>query len=191
MLYEPVRLSSECYQMAKTKILKSLRAVEHYLKKRGWNATSAIYRHAKAGLIIPDPDGGYTIQAALAYAHNHLRKLSDEDKENMPRIPEAVAPDRLSMAKRLAEAKKLAAQARHWERKTEILEGEWIKASVLDRALAQRAAMFKGDIENFIRSHASEMCHLVDGDDLKIPDLIDFWLEKSSIWLGRYADVRS
>jgi len=174
----------------KPKRLKSLRAVENYLKGKGWNATSAIYRHVKAGLIKKDGQGGYTTQAALAYAHNHLRKLSDEDKEELPQIPETPGPDRLAMAKRMAEAKKLAAQARHWERKTEILEAEWVKASVLDRALAQRAAMFKGDIENFIRSHASEMCHLVDGDDLKIPDLIDFWLERSAIWLGRYADVR-
>jgi len=63
-----------------TKKLKSLRAVEHYLKKKGWNATSAIYRHAKAGLLKPTRDGGYTTQAALAYAHNHLRKISEQEK---------------------------------------------------------------------------------------------------------------
>jgi len=170
-----------------TKRLKSLRAVEHYLKKKGWNATSAIYRHAKAGLIKQNGQGGYTTQAALAYAHNHLRKISEQEKEEMPAVPAAVMPDQLSMAKRVAEAKKLSAQARHWERKTEILEADWIKADALEKALAQRAATFKSDIENFIRANASEMTHIVGGDDMLIPDLIEFWLEKSEVWLGRYA----
>ena len=171
-----------------TKKLKSLRAVEHYLKKKGWNATSAIYRHAKAGLLKPTRDGGYTTQAALAYAHNHLRKISEQEKIEMPAVPDPVMPDKLTMAKRVAEAKKLSAQARHWERKTQILEADWVKAETLEKALAQRAATFKSDIENFIRSHASEMCHIVEGNDIKIPDLIDYWLEKSEVWLGRYAN---
>lgn len=171
-----------------TKKLKSLRAVEHYLKQKGWNATSAIYRHAKAGLLKPNKDGGYTTQAALAYAHNFLKKISEQEKAEMPPIPEPVMPDKLSMARRVAEAKKLAAQARLYERKAEIQEQQWVKADTLEKALAQRAATFKSDIENFIRSHASEMCHIVDGNDIKIPDLIDFWLEKSEVWLGRYAN---
>ena len=170
------------------KTLRSLRAVEHYLKKKGWAASSAIYRHAKAGLIQPSKNGGgYTVQAALAYAHNHLSKLTEQKKEDLGAVPDPVAPDRLTVAKRVAEAKKLAAQARLYERKAEIQEKEWLPADTLEKALAQRAATFKSDIENFIRSHASEMVHLVEGDDLKIPDLIDYWLEKSEVWLGRYA----
>jgi len=171
------------------KKLKSLRAVEHYLKKKGWNATSAIYRHAKAGFLKQNTNGGgYTTQAALAYAHNHLRKISDKEIEDLPPVPEAVLPDRLVMAKRIAEAKKIQAQARLYERRADIQEKQWMPADTLEKALAQRAATFKSDIENFIRANASEMCHIVEGNDLMIPDLIDFWLEKSEIWLGRYAN---
>ena len=64
----------------------------------------------------------------------------------------------------------------------------YVDKSIMETVLAQRAAIFKSDIENFIRSHASEMVHLAEGDDLKIPDVIAFWLEKSELWLGRYAD---
>ena len=172
------------------KRLRSLRAVQHYLRTKGYNCTTQIYTHAKEGKLKSHTEGGYTVQAALSYAKAFLERLPEEKKKNMnplaPPIP--MAPDKVTMAKRVAEAKKLAAQARLYERKAQIQEGEWVKADTLEKALAQRAATFKSDIENFIRSHASEMCHIVDGNDIKIPDLIDFWLEKSEVWLGRYAN---
>ena len=171
------------------KRLRSLRAVQHYLKTKGYNCTTQIYTHAKEGKLKSHSEGGYTVQAALSYAKAFLERLPEEKKKNLkPLAPAApMGPDKVTMAKRVAEAKKLAAQARLYERKAQIQEGEWVRADTLEKALAQRAAIFKSDIENFIRSNASEMCHIVEGDDMRIPDLISFWLERFEILLGRYA----
>ena len=172
--------------MAKQKPLKNLLSVIKYLESNGWQVSkSAVYRHRKAGLIKPDKGKQFSIKLVQQYAHNHLSKFKADDKPD-----ENVTGDQIAHAKRIAELKKLDGQARHWVAKAKVEEGGYIKKSLFERSLAQRAAIFKSDIEAFIRSYSSEMIHLVDGDDLKTPDLIDFWLEKSSVWLGRYTDAR-
>jgi hypothetical protein len=181
--------------MAKQKPLKNLLSVIKYLEANGWQVSkSAVYRHRKAGLIVPDVGKQFSIKLVNQYAHNHLTKFKADDKPDkvtlLPPTVKQITGDQIAHAKRVAELKKLDGQARHWVAKAKVEEGNYIKKDLFERSLAQRAAIFKSDIEAFIRSYASEMIHLVDGDDVKTPDLIDFWLEKSAVWLGRYTDAR-
>jgi hypothetical protein len=178
--------------MPKQKPLKNLLSVIKYLESNGWQVSkSAVYRHRKAGLIVPDVGKQFSIKLVNQYARNHLTKFKADDKPNeIPVVRQQITGDQIAHAKRVAELKKLDGQARHWVAKAKVEEGAYIKKDLFERSLAQRAAIFKSDIEAFIRSYASEMIHLVDGDDLKTPDLIDFWLEKSAVWLGRYTDAR-
>ena len=178
--------------MPKQKPLKNLLSVIKYLETNGWQVSkSAVYRHRKAGLIKPDKGKQFSIKLVQQYAHNHLSKFKADDRpDEIPEPKQNVTGDQIAHAKRIAELKKLDGQARHWVAKAKVEEGGYIKKSLFERSLAQRAAIFKSDIEAFIRSYASEMIHLVDGDDVKTPDLIDFWLEKSAVWLGRYTDAR-
>jgi hypothetical protein len=178
--------------MPKQKPLKNLLSVIKYLEANGWQVSkSAVYRHRKAGLIVPDVGKQFSIKLVNQYANNHLTKFKADDKpDEIPEIKTSITGDKIAHAKRIAELKKLDGQARHWVAKAKVEEGNYIKKDLFERSLAQRAAIFKSDIEAFIRSYASEMIHLVDGDDVKTPDLIDFWLEKSAVWLGRYTDAR-
>jgi hypothetical protein len=171
--------------------LKNLLTVLKYLKAAGWDISkSALYRHRDAGLLTPIKGKEFAVRDVEQYANNHLKKVGETHEDDpLPPVTK-ITPDRISLAKRVAEAKKLAAQARIAEARANVDEGGYVKTSLFERSLAQRAAIFKSDVESFIRSHASEMCHIVEGDDLKIPDLIDFWLEKSAVWIGRYTDAR-
>lgn len=165
-------------------VLKNIKAVVTYLNDAGWKASkSTVYRHHDEGKIRSEADGCFKTKAVEKYAKDWLKT-----KNGTGKISKKISP--LQNAKQAEETRRISAQADIAEMKAKILRGEYVERAAFERALAQRAAIFKSDIENFIRSHAGEMVHLVDGDSLKIPDLIDFWLKKAEGWLGRYSEDR-
>lgn len=168
----------------KPKSLKNILAVVEYLKslERYKVSQAGVYRHRDNGKLRPHEDGSYLTKDVDRYAATFLKR-----KDGSGGLRATAAPA-ISDEKAAAEARKVSAQAEHWEIKTKILRGEYVERSAFDAALARRAAIFKSDIENFIRSTSAEMIKMVSGDDLKAPDLIEFWLEASERWLVRYSD---
>ncbi len=165
--------------------LKNIPEVVTYLKDAGWKVTkSTVYRHRDQGRIGPQPNGLYLMVDVERYAHDFLKRadVSGGSRSKVVQVEQR--------EKKAAEARKVSAQADHWEIKTKILRGEYVERAVFERALARRAAVFKSDIENFIRNYAGEMIALVGGDATRAPDLIESWLEKSEQWLARYAEER-
>lgn len=158
-------------------------AVVAYLKglERYKVSQAAVYRHRDHGKLRPQPDGSFLVRDVDRYAATFL-KLRD-GSGGLTTRPPAIADDKAA-----AEARKVSAQAEHWEIKTRILKGEYVERVVFEAALARRASIFKSDIENFIRSNSAEMIKLVGGDDLKAPDVIEFWMEASERWMARYSD---
>jgi len=164
--------------------LKNLLEVVEFLKAAGWKVSkSAVYRHRDQGKIGPQVDGTFLISEVERYARDWLKMADGSGGRNKSRI-EPVA----QREKKQAEARKIAAQAEHWEIKTKILRGEYVERVAFERALARRAAVFKSDIENFIRNNSGEMIALAAGDATRAPDLIEFWLDKSEEWLTRYSE---
>ena len=169
----------------KNKNFQNIMEVVKYLRSAGWKATkSTVYRHREQGLIGPLPDGTYSRDDVQRYARDRLGRVSGAG----PAVRSKAAVDQDT--KSAAEARKVSAQAEHWEIKTKILRGEYVERSAFERALARRAAVFKSDIENFIRNNCGEMIAMVAGDATRMPDLIEFWLEQSENWLARYAEDR-
>ncbi len=159
-------------------VVKYLEGLDRYKVKQ-----ATVYRHKDHGKLRPQADGTFRISDVDRYAATFL-KLKDGSGGLRMRSPApAIADDKAA-----AEARKVSAQAEHWEIKTKILKGEYIERSAFEAALARRASIFKSDIENFIRSNSAEMIKLVSGDDLKAPDVIEFWLEASEKWLARYSE---
>jgi hypothetical protein len=162
--------------------LPNLLAVVDYLGKQGWSIKkSAVYKHQKEGKIRPGKDGRFRIQDVDAYAEKYLQRLDGSDP----------VLDSLQEKKLKADTQKAEAQARHWRLKTKIAEGLYIQRDEYERDLAARAAVFKLDIENFIRSQASEIIHIVEGDESKTGDLIEFMLDRAEGWLDRYTVKKS
>jgi hypothetical protein len=159
--------------------LPNVLAVSKYLDSLGYKATtSTIYRHRDVGKISPQSDGLFNTNTVEQYAAVFLKK-----KDAARISPTADATD-----KDVSTARKMAAQAEHWEIKTSILRGEYVERAAFERGLARRAAIFKSDIENFIRNNSGEMIALVAGDATRAPDVIDFWLNESEKWLARYSE---
>lgn len=161
---------------------KNLLEVVQYLQASGWKVTkSTVYRHRDQGKLGPLADGFFERSDIDRYARDWLKRLdgsgSDPGKSHQEQN-----------AKSEAETRKVSAQAEHWEIKTKILRGEYVERSAFERALARRAAVFKSDIENFIRNNSGEMIALVAGDATRSPDLIDYWLEHAEQWIDRYAE---
>jgi hypothetical protein len=148
--------------------LPNLLAVVEYFRDKGWKITkSPAYRHSNESKIRSQPDGTLLVTDAEKYARLFLKR-KDASKSGVPKKIES-----LQTNNQAAEAKKVAAQAKHWEIKTKILEGKFVDRAEFEWALAARASIFKTDMENFFRSQAGEMINLVQGDSLKALDLID------------------
>jgi Asp-tRNA(Asn)/Glu-tRNA(Gln) amidotransferase A subunit family amidase len=162
--------------------IQNLLKVVEYLKTAGWKVSkSVVYRHRSEGKIGPQSDGRYLPADVERYARDWLKQVDGSGGRSKVEPVE-------QREKKQAEARKLAAQADHWELKTKIMSGEYVERESYERNLAQRAAVFKRDIENFIRNYAGEMIALVAGDATRAPDVIEFWLDESERWLARYAE---
>jgi hypothetical protein len=159
-------------------VVKYLQGLERYKVSQ-----AAVYRHRDHGKLRPQPDGTFLVKDVDRYAGIFLKLKDGSGGLRAHQAAPAIADDKAA-----AEARKVSAQAEHWEIKTRILKGEYIERSAFEAALARRASIFKSDVENFIRSNSSEMIKLVGGDDLKAPDVIEFWLQASEKWLARYSE---
>lgn len=155
-------------------------AVVDYLKTRGWKIQkSSAYEHARQGKIRPQSDGTYDVKVVEKYARTFLKRC---DGQKIGGRLESIQEERFQ-----SEARKVKAQAEYCEIKTKIFAGSYVEREAFEHALAQRAAIFRNDIETFFRGTASDIIHMVGGNHGKTPDLIEFMFEKAGDWLSRYA----
>ncbi len=139
------------------------------------------YRHEKQGRIRKRTDGKFHLSDIEKYSR--FLKRADGTVQNDEL-------ETLQREKYQAEVKKLTSQAEHWELKTKIASKQYVPRDSFEHALAARAAIFKSDGEHFCMSEASGIIHLVGGDHLKVPQLVEFLLEAFRGWLARYAEQR-
>jgi hypothetical protein len=93
----------------------------------------------------------------------------------------------VAKVKALADAKRSQAMATLAEERAKRESGQYVPKADFDRALAQRALLFKMDLKNFAHAGAPEICAVVDGDHTLVPDLILLLLRKFEDFLDRYA----
>lgn len=162
---------------------RSITAVVKYLYDQGYKISDRTgYNHKHKGLIRPRADGKYYLSDVMAYAGaGHIQKLDGTR-------PEDSDPD--LERKRRAEAETAEYLARIHKVKAEALENRYIERFAFDKAISQRAALFKNDLETLARSKAPDMVSLVHGDTGHIPDLIEYLLSLFEQCLGRYAENR-
>lgn len=164
------------------KIFRNLRAVAVYLKDQGWKVSkSTVYDHHQTRKIRPREDGHFYLADVETYAGNYLKHKND---------PQVKTSDAIQRRRNEAEARKMEAQAKHWEIKAKVSAGAFVERDAFERALAQRAMLFKSDIMSFARSSAPKICRLVHGDSNLIPELTEYLLEHFAIFLNRYAEDR-
>ena len=192
------RALSDCLKIPSGKdfdsdsMFPNVASVVKWLDKNGWRGSvlgksvrSTVYSHAQSGRL-KSRQGLYLLGDILRYAEIHLKKM-DPASPSDARGQADDYDESLSRERAKADTEKAQAQAKLVKMKAEILTGKYIERAEFERALSARAAMFKQDLENFFRSMAGERVSRVDGDSIKIPDLIEFDIKHLESCLGRYG----
>jgi hypothetical protein len=162
--------------------LSNILTVVDYLTKAGWRLKkSTAYKHHEEGKLRPGKDGTYAIAKVDKYAATFLKKLDGTTNDEL---------DRFQANRAQAEMEKTKNQSEHWALRNKMLKGTLVEKGEFERALAQRAATLKVDMEAFIRSGAGGIIKLVGGKADKTPDLIEYMLDEAAGWLNRYAEER-
>lgn len=159
--------------------LKSVKEATDFITDQGYKLSApTLYRHLSENKLIRRAEG-FAPADLLRYADVFLKRVGDSQPGGQ--VYNAVEE------KQAAEARKVAAQAEHWELRTRILSNEYVERGAHEMALARRAMVFKSDGENFFRMAAGEIINMVKGDPTLAPELIDFCLTAFEGWLDRYC----
>lgn len=154
------------------------RQVHKHLEEIGVNVSlRSVYNHVKSGRLQKGGDGCFSAAAVEKYT----KALQSETNAS------SADPTTLS-EKHEADTRKAAAQARHWEIKTKILEGKYVEREWAERQLAARALVLKSDMENFFRSRAPAIVAKSDGNVDLVPDVIEYLLGEFEKIVGRYSE---
>jgi hypothetical protein len=161
------------------KTFRNLQAVAVYLRGQGWKVSkSTVYGHHRARKIKAREDGLFYLADVETYAGDYLKHKNE---------PQAQTSDAIQRRRNEAEARKMEAQAKHWEIKSQVAAGALVERGAFERALVNRAMILKNDLVSFAHANAPEVCRLVGGDQKLIPELTEFILEHFAIFLNRYA----
>jgi hypothetical protein len=166
-----------------TEVIRTVADVRKYLKAYAWKISKTqLYEHVEQKKLRRADDGTFSIPAIDKYALKYLRR-SDGSKPS-----KALAA--IQERKYEADVRQSIAGAEMKELKIDLLKGEYVRKDAFERALTDRAMLFKHDIELFCRSRAAEIINLVGGNKEKIPDLIEYLLEQTATWLNNYSADR-
>lgn len=152
-----------------------------YLTAQGWQISQkTLYRHIEQEKISKNP---WSREALDVYAVQLLNPRVDiiptkKGRQLDPGPAAALLAAREEKIRVDIEAKKFELQIRR---------GQFVPKNTCDQALAERALIFRSDLENLTRGHSGEMVRLCNGDDLMTPDIIQFWLEHIETMLARYS----
>lgn len=146
--------------------LPAIADVLDYLKDGGWKVTrTSLYRHAKGGKLLPDPDGSYSIRAVDKYARTFLKQKStgkrvDEKTDELLRRKAELEVDTLEIQKKRSQL----ALDRDLNR--------FVRREEMEIELATWAGILDAGLTHWIKSHAAEWIRLVGGDMGKVGELI-------------------
>lgn len=164
------------------KTFRNLQAVAVYLRGQGWKVSkSTVYDHHRAKKIKAREDGLFYLADVETYARDYLKHKN---------APSVQSGDAIQKRRNEAEARKMEAQAKHWEIKTQVATGAFVERGAFERALVERALIFKNDLFAFAHDRAPEICRMVHGDSDLIPELTEYLLKQFAIFLNRYAEDR-
>lgn len=164
--------------------MKTVLDVVTYLQSKGYKCgKSVVYNHVNSGKLSKK-DGEFKARDVDKYAALNLKLESGPSPSVQGDIEE------LQRVRIESDARKSQAQAIHWEMKTGIMAGQLIDKELFYGEMSARAAILKSDFENFVRSYATNMANVVDGDLTKVPDLIELMLEQVEVFFGKYAQEK-
>ena len=175
-------MTSEKQQNKTDLTFANVLAVVDYLKAHDWKvAKSLAYLHKKEGKLRPRKDGLFYLDDVNKYAATFLKRIDGTSGSDADRFQVEKVQTELDISKEKLE---------HLQMKNKVAKGMYVPKDAFERELAQRAIVFKSDVESFCRSKAADIVNLTGGEKDRIPDLIEYMLGESATWLNRYAADR-
>ena len=162
-------------------VIKTQKESVEFLTNAGFKvSTSQFNRDVLAGKVARTSDG-YEEGALLAYAAAHLKPLARQEQRELTNVTVSRLTADAEMKKINAERSRLKLEK---ERGTLVPRGE------VEEALAARALFFRNEVRNFIHLHGATLIHLVGGDEGRLRELVQWWMETTEIWMDAWSGER-
>ena len=113
------------------------------------------------------------------YQENHTRQKPG---------PPSSMPQGMQAEKLKAEVSRLILQAKKLNMEIEEKQGIYVLKSDYEKALAERATIFRQDLESMARAKSHDIVSIAGGDPEKVPDVIDYILKLVYKFLERYCN---
>ena len=153
-----------------------------YLKDAGYKCSKSQFnRDVKARKVPRTPEGWFDEAALLGYASANLTPAGQvADRQLADATTSRLSAD--------AELKKY--QAERARLKLEKEQGLLMPRADHERDLGARALFFRNEVRNFIHLHGAAMIHLVGGEEAKLREIVQWWLETTEIWMDAWSGER-
>lgn len=176
-------MPAETNQKAGPRLFKTQTSAVQYLVDLGYKTSKSAFSRAVGERKVAVAEGGqFSETALLAYANLHL----DPSKQLADSAAGAATVSRLE-----ADAELKRAQADRQKLKLERELGQLMPRAEHSRDLAARAQFFKREVQNFIYLQGAAIIHLVGGEEGKLKELINFWMEATADWMHTWSEERS
>ena len=167
----------------KEQIFPNVLAVVKHLKEQGWKIEkSTAYQDKKDRLLVPRPDGKFTLSDINNYII--LAKLQRTDGTS------GTDNDRMVQERAQNELNKSKIELEILERKNKREAGLYVPRESLNQELTKRAARLKSDAENYARSSVEKIIAIVGGDPTKGPALLEYQMDAIADWFNTYSADR-
>lgn len=135
----------------------------------------------RLGKVPTNADGKFEAATLLAYAAANLEPLTKVENQ-------AVLESTVS--RQTADANLKHYQAERTKLKLAKELGSLMPKVEHEQDLAARALFFKNEVRNFIHLYGGEIVHLVGGQESRLRDLVEWWAEKTGIWMDTWSQER-
>jgi hypothetical protein len=163
------------------KTFTGIPAVVEYLHSQGWKISLRTgYNHRDKKLLLPRKDGKYYQSDVDRYAQTGALPRLDGIKQEIT--------DSEIERKKRADADIAEYDARIKRIKAEAMEGKYVDREVFENELAVQALAFRNSIQTYVHAQAEEIVSFTGGDVSKIPDLIEFMMDRADEHFKKYAE---
>ena len=152
------------------------------LKDAGYKCSKSQFnRDVKARKVPRTPEGWFDETALLGYANANLTPAGQVADRQLA----DATTSRLS-----ADAQLKRYQAERARLKLEKEQGLLMPRAEHERDLGARALFFRNEVRNFIHLHGATLIHLVGGDEGRLRELVQWWMETTEIWMDAWSGER-
>ncbi len=155
-----------------------------YLQADDWEIKrDTFYRHIKEGKLTKNRNGLFTARGVKKYAQAWLIRTDTGETVGQ-------ADNALAARKTEEETKRITVDREHKEFNLSVARGQYLKRSDVDAELAARAIVLNNGLVHLFQSTVADMIGLVNGDQQRAADLIDFLTTNKDELLNEYATMK-